>query len=62
MIFVWSHDNRWVLTIEQGGIAYRIAVLAYDLATNGTAQVVKLPPSQQADKVCDIAERALTAP
>ena len=34
-IFVWSAGARWIVAIEQGGIALRTAVLAYTLSKDG---------------------------
>ena len=34
-MFVWNIGNRWLVAMEQGGIALRAAVVVYDLSQDG---------------------------
>jgi hypothetical protein len=34
-IFVWSMGTRWIVAMEQGGIALRAAIFTYDLGKDG---------------------------
>jgi len=34
-IFVWNIGTRWIVATEQGGIALRSAIFAYDLGKDG---------------------------
>ncbi len=34
-IFVWNIGNRWIVAMEQGGIALRAAIFTYDLGKDG---------------------------
>ena len=34
-IFVWNIGSRWIVAMEQGGIALRAAIFVYDLGKNG---------------------------
>ncbi len=39
-IFVWNIGSRWIVAAEQGGIALRAAVLAYDLGKDDKTAVL----------------------
>jgi hypothetical protein len=36
-IFVWNIGSRWIVAMEQGGIALRAAIFTYDLGKDGKA-------------------------
>lgn len=39
-IFVWKIGTRWIVAIEQGGIALRSAVFVYDLGKDGKTAIL----------------------
>jgi hypothetical protein len=39
-IFVWNIGTRWIVAMEQGGIALRAAIFSYDLGKEGKAAVL----------------------
>ena len=39
-IFVWNIGNRWIVAMEQGGIALRAAIFTYDLGKDGKTAVL----------------------
>jgi hypothetical protein len=39
-IFVWNIGTRWIVALEQGGIALRAAIFAYDLGRDGKAAIL----------------------
>ena len=38
-IFVWSIGNRWIVAVEQGGIALRAGIFTYDLGKDDKTAV-----------------------
>jgi hypothetical protein len=39
-IFVWNIGDRWIVAMEQGGIALRAEIFTYDLAKDGKTAVL----------------------
>ena len=56
-IFVWNIGTRWIVAVEQGGIALRSAIFVYDLGKDGKTPTLINEPIGFMNNVCGAATK-----
>ena len=56
-IFVWKVGDRWIVAMEQGGIALRTLVSVYALSKDGKTAILSNKSSEFTTDVCGTATR-----
>lgn len=56
-LYVWNTGNRWVVAMEQGGIALRARVVVYDLSQDGKTATLIDNRMTSRGSVCAVATK-----